>query len=71
MSAEGSGRFVPMLSLRHDSWGQDRPLLEGVGELIDERCRHVDRDGHLLEIFAELAPPGENADPPLMPMPRQ
>eukprot|EP00969_Alexandrium_andersonii_P259190 11460551-Alexandrium_andersonii.AAC.1 len=71
MSAGGSGRFVPMLSLRHDSCGQDRPLLEGVGELVDERCPHVDQDGHLGEIFAEPAPPGEEADPPLMPMLRQ
>eukprot|EP00969_Alexandrium_andersonii_P111287 4913563-Alexandrium_andersonii.AAC.1 len=57
-----------MLSLRHDSWGQDRPLLEGVESLVDERCPHLDGDGHLREIFAEPAPEGEMADPSMMPM---
>eukprot|EP00969_Alexandrium_andersonii_P332667 14701364-Alexandrium_andersonii.AAC.1 len=59
MSAGGSGTYVPMLSPLRDPWGLDRPLLEGVGDLIDDRCPRVDRGGHLLETFAEPAPPGE------------
>eukprot|EP00969_Alexandrium_andersonii_P074666 3293951-Alexandrium_andersonii.AAC.1 len=58
-SAEGGNRFVPMLSLPDDFWGLDRPTLEGVGALVGPRCPHVDRDGHLREIFVDPAPVGE------------
>eukprot|EP00969_Alexandrium_andersonii_P068775 3033575-Alexandrium_andersonii.AAC.1 len=37
--------------------------------MIDDRCPHVDRDGHLRETFAEPAPPDEAYDPPLASMP--
>eukprot|EP00969_Alexandrium_andersonii_P086496 3813319-Alexandrium_andersonii.AAC.1 len=53
-----------MLSLPDGPWGVDRPVLEGLGSLVDARCPRADEEGRPREIFAEPPLRGEDANPP-------